>query len=170
MTIPFFLQPISLIDWVILALAVWFVLHGLRTGLLLELGVIIGAGAGFVVAGRFAAHVARLFPPDVNSSISVIAGYAICFLITLAVVLAVAHLLTGVAQLMFLGWLNNLGGAIFGLGLVVIICAAGVVFLNMIGHSELISRSHYLMFIQDNFGFLIALIPDIVQHIKNAPH
>ena len=85
---------------------------GLKNGLFVELASLISFFIGIYVAVKFSYIVANFFGDGTSKSIKVFA-----FVITLVAVIVgiyfFAKLLSGLASLVFLGWLNKLGGAFF---------------------------------------------------------
>lgn len=87
---------------------------GLKNGLFIELASLISFVIGIYIAVKFSSFVATTIGGDEPSkSIKVVA-----FVLTLAAVIIGIHLLakvfSGIASFVFLGWLNKLGGAVFG--------------------------------------------------------
>ena len=111
------------LDIVIVLVIVFFASSAFRAGLILEVVTLASVAVGIIVAGLFYDDLARdvLVLID-NEKTALILG----FLILLgAVYLAgqlVAVMLKQVAALLFLGWADHAGGALFGLikGLIVV--------------------------------------------------
>lgn len=111
------------LDIVIVAVVLWFTWAAFRAGLIREVVTLVAVVVGIVVAG--------LLYDDLEADILVFienedAARAIAFLLLFgAVYLAgqlTAYLLKRAASLLLLGWLDRLGGAVFGLlkGLVIV--------------------------------------------------
>ncbi|MCH7522907.1 MAG: CvpA family protein [Chloroflexi bacterium] len=111
------------LDIVIVLVIAFFAISAFRTGLIREVVTLVSVAVGVVVAGLFYDDLAR----DVlvfidNEKTALIVG----FLVLLgAVYLAgqlVAVMLKQAASLLFLGWADHAGGALFGLikGLIVV--------------------------------------------------
>ena len=87
---------------------------GLKNGLFVEIASLISFIVGIYIAVKFSNFVAiAIGGDDPSKSIKVVA-----FVITLIAVIIGIHflakLLSGFASAIFLGWLNKIGGAIFG--------------------------------------------------------
>ncbi len=111
------------LDIVIVAVVLWFTWAAFRSGLIREVVTLVAVVVGIVVAG--------LLYDDLEADILVFienedAARAVAFLLLFgAVYLAgqlTAYLLKRAASLLLLGWLDRLGGAVFGLlkGLVIV--------------------------------------------------
>lgn len=85
---------------------------GLKNGLFIELASLISFFIGIYVAVKFSYSIANAFGDGTSKSIKIFA-----FVVTLIVVIVGIHflakLLSRFASLVFLGWLNKLGGAFF---------------------------------------------------------
>ncbi len=110
---------------------------GWRAGLVRAALSIIGVFAGFVVAGRVSGPIADLVTDTLGSaSIAQVVAYAIIGIVVFIATQLVGQILTGFLKALFLGWLNTLGGALFGasagflLGAVIIAMMARLAFLT----------------------------------------
>lgn len=102
------------VDISIVLLIGWNVFATLSTGLIREIFAVAGFVAGVYVAGRFASFGANLlfFVPSVE--IATIIAFAIIFLIIAYLVRLLAGFVQQAAQLLMLGWFDQVGGAIVG--------------------------------------------------------
>ncbi|GAG59134.1 unnamed protein product [marine sediment metagenome] len=83
-----------------------------------------------------------------------------------AIVLAV--LLKWAASVMMLGWVNRLGGAVFGLGLGVIFCGALlVIWVKFIGIEGAIAESTLAPILLDRFPMVLALLPSEFDAVRS---
>jgi membrane protein required for colicin V production len=105
------------IDIIFAALLVFAAFKGLRNGLFVELASLVSFFVGIFIAIKFSYIVGNLLGDSLTSSAKT--GKVIAFIITLAIVVVVIHLLakvfSGIASFVFLGWLNKLGGAVFAI-------------------------------------------------------
>jgi membrane protein required for colicin V production len=102
----------AFIDIVLGIFLLYGLYKGLKNGLFVELASLVSFFIGVYVAVKFSYLVANIFGDGSSKSIKVLA-----FVITLiAVIVGIyffAKLLSKLANFMFLGWLNTLGGAFF---------------------------------------------------------
>jgi membrane protein required for colicin V production len=105
------------LDAVIIGILAFSTFIGVRRGLLRSLAGIVGLILAALFAGKLAALIdpslkqAHLKHPPVNGAVAFVIAF-------LAIVIAVefgAGLLVWVQRLMLLGWVDRLGGAVFGL-------------------------------------------------------
>jgi membrane protein required for colicin V production len=100
----------SFIDIVLGSLLVFGLIRGIRNGLFVELASLISFFIGIYFAVKFS-HLAGSYLGDSKSA------KILAFLIILVAVVVGIHLLakvfSKVANFVFLGWLNRLGGAVF---------------------------------------------------------
>jgi membrane protein required for colicin V production len=104
------------IDIVLGALLAYGVFKGFKNGLIVELASLVSLYIGIYVAVKFSSVVGNALGDTISSSKT---GKVIAFVLTfLAVVVGIHYLakaLSKIASIVFLGWLNKLGGVAFGL-------------------------------------------------------
>jgi membrane protein required for colicin V production len=104
------------IDIVLGALLAYGVFKGFKNGLIVELASLVSLYIGIYVAVKFSSVVGNALGDTISSSKT---GKVIAFVLTfLAVVVGIHYLakaLSKIASIVFLGWLNKLGGVVFGL-------------------------------------------------------
>jgi membrane protein required for colicin V production len=141
---------------------------GMKFGLIKALLLLVGLVIGIVVAGNFYTLLADQF-----SSLPVQVANVLAYLIILAVVMAVvsiiALILTKFATLIMLGWINTLGGGIFGLFLGCFLCAAILaIFVKYTGGGSTIASNSLLgRFLLDIFPVVLALLPSEFDSIRS---
>jgi membrane protein required for colicin V production len=107
----------NVVDIAILLILAIFLVKGVVRGLLKELCSLVGLLGGAVLAFSYHASLADLlveslrFPP----TIAVVAAFLALFLTTILFFAVLGHLLSKFVNLLFLGGLNRLAGAFFGL-------------------------------------------------------
>jgi membrane protein required for colicin V production len=101
----------SFLDIVLGGLLLFGLIQGIRNGLFVELASLLSFFVGIYIAIKFSDYVGYFLGSSSKS------GKIIAFVITLILVMVAIHLLAKVfskiANFVFLGWLNKLGGAIF---------------------------------------------------------
>ena len=106
---------VNWVDLVLLAILGWFLFTGLRAGLIREILNLAGFGAGIFLASRYYGQAGELLRGVTEPGVAPLAGFAVVLVATLVVTHVVSSLLRQVASLLMLGWLDHLGGALFGL-------------------------------------------------------
>lgn len=104
------------IDITIIALVLFFVVKGIIKGFAKEIIGILSFGISFVIAlnqMKTAGNILNLYIN--NYSISLIVGYIAVFLFVFIVLHIIAGAIHRLLNISALGWLNRLGGAVFGL-------------------------------------------------------
>ncbi|HLF09521.1 MAG TPA: CvpA family protein [Dehalococcoidia bacterium] len=125
-------------DIAILVVLGWFVVTSMLAGLLREVLSLIGLIVGVVLGGRYYAAIAEqwgLFERfgDVLGGITAFAGIFLAITVAAHVVAAVLQRIVG---LLFLGWLDKLGGAAFGLAKGILIVEIALVLLLRLPSDE----------------------------------
>lgn len=91
-------------------------LMGLRSGLIHESVTLLGLGLGLFVAGRLNERLGALFLPWLHTrGMANLAAFLLILFATWTVALFVSAILRDILRSMRLGWLDNVGGAIFGI-------------------------------------------------------
>jgi len=118
---------INLLDIIILVPLLWFGYHGYKKGLIIEVAslaaFILGLYFAFYFSNFTAGYLKQFFniQPKYMAAIS----FIVTFIGVIIIVLAVAKLLEKVINILMLGFLNKLGGAVFGI-------LKGALFLSII--------------------------------------
>lgn len=101
------------LDIVIIVLGLWFVFSGFTSGLIREVIGLAGLVVGLVVAARYHPLLAMLLP--FGSLENNVLAFAIIFFAILVLAQVLSSFLHQVVDLLLLGWLDQVGGAAFGL-------------------------------------------------------
>jgi membrane protein required for colicin V production len=121
----------NLLDFIILIPIVWLCIRGFQKGLILELASLIGIILGIIAAYYFAGY-AQDFIKDhfsFKEHTSRIIAYIAIFLIVMLVVYLIGKMVEGVIDVIALGWLNKLLGALIGLAKgIVVVCVMLYIF------------------------------------------
>lgn len=103
------------VDLLLLAVLGWFLFTGLTSGLIREVLNLAGFGVGLFLAGRLYGQVGELLKGVVEPGLAPLAGFVGILIATVVATHVVGSLLQQVVSLLMLGWLDHLGGALFGL-------------------------------------------------------
>jgi membrane protein required for colicin V production len=160
----------SLMNWldiIILIVLALQVFTGLRQGLIKALGGLLGLIVGIVLAGRFHETLAGNLSGFIsNPDIANVVAFIAILLVVWAVFSIVAGLLTKLASMIFLGWINRLGGAVFGLLMgALFVGAALAAWARFFGTTSL-ADSFMATFLLDKFPVVLALLPSQFDSIK----
>jgi membrane protein required for colicin V production len=129
---------------------------GLIKAVLLLAGIIIGV----LLAGRLYAPLSELLTFIPSVGVAQIVAFAIIFIGVIIVALVLARFLKWLTSLMMLGWVNRLGGAVFGFLLGAIVCGAPLAaFVKFFGTSEVITNSFMANLLLDFFPLVLGLLP-----------
>ena len=139
-----FFIDMEVIDIIILVLIGLGVIQGLIKGSIKELAAIVGFVAGLLLARALFGTVAEFLAPALGTSIT-IAQILSFILIWVAVPIGcslVASVLTKAFNVINLGWLNRLAGALLGAVKMMLLVGLGIYVLEYIDpKSEMISRA-----------------------------
>ncbi|MDX9907641.1 MAG: CvpA family protein [Bacteroidales bacterium] len=117
----------TLLDFIVLLPVVWLCIRGFIKGLIIELATLAGMALGILAAYYFAADLQALMQDyfSLSENGTRIVAYILIFLVVLLIVWIIGKLVEKSVDLMAMGWLNKLLGAIVGIikG-VVIVCVA----------------------------------------------
>ena len=151
---------------VILAISTFF---GLRTGIIKAVLSLAGVILGVVLAGRFYTALADVLPFfSENSNAAKIVAFAIILIGVMVIAVILARLLKWAASAVMLNWVNQLGGAVFGLALASIFCGALLaIWVKWLGIGSTISESFISVFLLDKFPLVLALLPDEFDAVRS---
>jgi len=132
----------NLLDFIILLPLVWLCIRGFQKGLILELASLIGIILGIIAAYYFANDVQNLIKDyfSFKEHTSKIIAYIAIFLIVMLIVYLIGKMLEGLINVVAMGWLNKLLGAIVGLAKgVVVVCIILYIFEKTDTHQNVIT-------------------------------
>jgi len=141
---------------------------GLKAGLIKAVLVLAGLIVGVFLAGRYYVPLSEklAFIPQDN------AAKIVAFLIILVVVMIIARLLASLlgklASIVMLGWINRIGGAIFGLVLGAFLCGALLaIWIKYFGVAGVILDSRLALILLDRLPAVLALLPKEFEAIRS---
>jgi membrane protein required for colicin V production len=117
----------NLLDLFLLIPVVWLCIRGFSKGFIIELASLIGLVLGILAAYYFAGYVQDMLKDyfTFSDKATKIIAYILIFLAVMLVVYLIGKVIEKTIDLIALGWLNKLLGAIFGL-------AKGIVLVSII--------------------------------------
>jgi membrane protein required for colicin V production len=134
---------------------------GLRIGMIKAALSLAGLIVGVIVAGRYYLPLSQRLSFISSPSVAEIAAFIIILIGIMIIAAVLAQLLKWTASVIMLGWVNHLGGAVFGLVLGAILCGALLaIWVKFLGVTEAITESNLASILVDFFPLVLALLPD----------
>jgi membrane protein required for colicin V production len=156
------------LDIVILVIVVIPTLIGLRVGIIKAVLSVVGVIVGVVLAGRYYAILAEQLSFISQPSLANIAAFAIILIGVMIITSVIASLIKWVVSAVMLGWVNSIGGAVFGFVLGMIFCGALLtIWVKFVGMSEPIYESALAALLLDSFPMVLALLPAEFDSIRS---
>jgi len=156
------------LDIVIIIAVVIPTILGLGTGMIKASFSLAGMILGVILAGRYCIPFSMQLTFLPNDSIAKIVAFVIILVGVVIVAIIVSHLLERAVSMMLLGWVNRLGGAVFGLVLGTVLCSALlVIWIKFLGPSSAIVESNLAIILLDRFPLVLALLPSEFDAIRS---
>lgn len=157
----------SWLDIVILAGLALSVIAGFKTGLIKAVLSLAGLIIGVLLAGQFYVPLSQRLGFISNPEIARVVAFAIILILVMIVAAIIAMVLTRTAEAILLGWLNRLGGAVFGLVSGAILWSAILVaWLKFFGSAQPIVDSGIAKFLLSVFPVILKLLPAEFNQIR----
>jgi membrane protein required for colicin V production len=148
------------LDIIILILIVVPTVIGLKIGIIKALFTIAGGVVGLILAGRLYESFAGVLTFISSEGIAKVVAFAIIFIGIMVIAAVLATVLKKLVSAVLLGWVNKLGGAVFGFLLGGIFCGAILtMWVNFLGMGSAIADSSLSRFLLDSFPLVLALLP-----------
>jgi len=131
------------IDIAILVIVAWFAYKGFTKGLIIEIASIVALLLGIYAAFHFSVFASTILQNNlgIKSSYLPVISFIVTFLVVIILVFVLAKLLEGLVNLVMLGIVNKVAGAIFGIIKAFIIVSVLIFALNIAnGKSQLVSE------------------------------
>ncbi len=149
------------LDIVIIVVMVIAAFGGLKNGLIKAVLSLAGIIAGVLLAGRFYIPLSEQLAFIPQAGIAKVVAFAIILIGVMVIAIVLAGLLKWAVSAIMLGWVNHLGGAIFGLILGAIFCGALLaIWIKFMGVKSVIVESAMANMLLDFFPLVLALLPD----------
>ena len=150
----------SWLDIVILVPIVIAAFVGLKTGLIKALLSLVGVVVGVILAGRFYAPLSEQLTFISSEGVAKVVAFAIILIGAMVISLVLANLIKWAVSMMMLGWVNRVGGAVFGVFMGAITCGALLAaWVKFFGAGETILNSILASVLLDYFPMVLALLP-----------
>ncbi len=145
---------------IIVALAISTFL-GFRTGIIKAVLSLAGLVVGVILAGRYYVPLSEQLSFISQAGVAEVVAFAIILIGVMVIAVVLARLLKWAASVVMLGWVNHLGGAVFGLALGAIFCSALLaIWVKWLGVGSTITESIVAAILLDKFPLILALLPD----------
>jgi len=156
------------IDIVIIVLIAILTLTGLRIGIIKAVLSLVGLIIGVIVAGRYHVALSEQLTFISQDNLASIAAYAIILIGIMIIAAVLASLLKWVVSAIMLGWVNRLGGAVFGFLVGSIFCSALLAIWAMFtGTDGPLADSALAKLLLDNFPIILALLPEEFDAVRS---
>ena len=157
------------LDIVILVALIIPVFTGLKQGLIKAALTLAGLIVGVVLAGNFYQQVGGILGFIDNEDVANVVAYILILVIVMIIAGVVATLLKFTAKAILLGWVDHLGGAIFGVLMGAIFMGALLAALGKFipGTTGLIGDSFLANMILDKFWLVLALLPSEFDAVRD---
>jgi len=156
------------LDIVILVVVAGATFLGLRIGIIRAVLSLAGLIVGVILAGLYYGPLAEQLTFISQASVAEAVAFAIILIGVMITAGIAAALLKWAASVVMLGWVNHLGGAIFGLVLGAILCGALLaIWIKFLGAPEIINESNLAATLLDRFPAVLALLPDEFDVIRS---
>ena len=155
------------LDIVLLVTLVAAAFTGLKQGLIKALLSLAGLIVSVILASNFYETLGDSlgFIPDEKAA--GIVAYVLILIVVMLIASVLARLLKSIVSIAMLGWVNRLGGAIFGLILGAILWGAILaVWVSFFG-TELVTESLIAGVLLDKFPLVLALLPSEFDAVRN---
>ena len=150
----------SWLDIVIIVVVIIATFWGLRIGIIKAVLSLAGLIVGVILAGRYYVPLSEQLAFIPQASIAKIAAFAIILIGIMVIAGVLARFLKWTASILLLGWVNRLGGAVFGFVLGTILCSALLaIWVKFFGIAGVISESSLTAILLHYFPMVLALLP-----------
>ncbi|MFC2002613.1 CvpA family protein [Chloroflexota bacterium] len=151
----------SWLDIIIIIVLAVFTLMGLKTGIIKAVLSLAGMIIGVILAGHYYLPLSEQLPFVSQTGVARIVAFAIILIGTMVIASVLARLLKRATSAIMLGWVNRLGGAIFGLVLAAIFCGAALaIWIKLFGIAGAITESSLAIILLDRLPLALALLPN----------
>jgi len=156
------------LDIVVIVLIAIPTVIGLGRGLIHAVLSLAGVIVGIILAGQFHAALAERLTFIAQLSIANVVAFAIIIIGVMIIALIIASVLKWIVTTVMLGWINRLGGAVFGFFLGAIFCSALLaIWVKFLGVEGAVADSVIAPLLLDRFPMILALLPGEFDGIRS---
>jgi len=151
---------------VILAVATVF---GLKTGLIKAVLSLAGMIIGVTLAGNYYVVLSERLTFISHEGTARVVAFAIILIAIMILASVIAKFLKQLTSLVLLGWVNRLGGAVFGLIMAGILCGAAIAaWVNFFGGGSTITDSTIAGILLERLPLVLALLPEEFDSVSSV--
>ena len=155
------------LDIVIIVIIVISAFIGLKVGLIKAVLSLAGLIIGVILARFYYVPLSEQLTFISQVTLAKVAAFAIIMIGVMIIVAVLAMVLKWIASVIMLGWVNRIGGAIFGLVLGAILCGTILaLWVNFFGAGEVIANSS-LAALLSQFPLVLGLMPAEFDSIRS---
>ncbi len=156
------------LDIVIIVAIAIFTFLGLRAGIIKAVLSLAGLIVGVILAGRYYVPFSGQLSFIPQDSVAKIVAFITILVVVMIIARVLASMLGKFASLVLLGWLNRIGGAIFGFLLGAILCGALLAtWIKYLGIAASITESGLAPILLDRLPIVLALLPDEFDAVRS---
>ncbi len=149
-------------NWLDIVLIVALVIPtviGLKRGLIKAALSLAGLIIGVIVAGNLYQPLSRVLGFIPNEDVANITAFILILVVVMVIAMILARLLKFVASVVMLGWVDHIGGAVFGFLMGAILWSALLAIWVKFFGTELVTESFLAAVLLDKFPMILALLP-----------
>ncbi len=141
---------------------------GLKIGLIKAVLSLAGLIVGVILAGLYYIPLSEQLTFISQATLAKVVAFAIILIGVMIIAAVLAMVLKWATSLMLLGWVNRVGGAVFGLVLGAIFCGAVLaLWVNVFGAGETITNSGLAAFLLKQFPLVLSLLPGEFDSVRS---
>ena len=145
----------------------WKLLFAIIKAALSLAGLIVGV----ILAGHYYVPFSEQLSFISSANVAKIAAFAIILIGVMIVASVLAFLLKWIASVVMLGWVNRLGGAVFGLVLGALLCSALLaIWVKLLGLTGAIAESVMATILLNSLPLVLTLLPNEFDAIRSFFH
>ena len=156
------------LDIVVIIIIAISVFSGLKAGIIKALLTVVGVIVGVILAGRFSEPLGDKLTFISDGKIAGIVAFALILIVVMIAAVVVAVVIKKIAEAVLLGWVNRIGGAVLGLILGAIFCAALLtMWVKFQGAGDTVTGSALARFLVNGFPFILGFLPSDFDSVRS---
>lgn len=140
---------------------------GLKQGIIKAALSLAGLIIGVVLASNFYEPLAKVLGFIPNADIANVVAFILILVVVMVIATLLARLLKFIASVVMLGWVDHVGGAIFGFFMGAILCSALLAIWVKFFGTGLITESFLAAVLLDKFPLVLVLLPSEFDAIRD---
>lgn len=156
------------LDIVILVIVAISTFLGLRIGIIKATLSLAGVIVGVILAGRYYAPLSEQLTFIPQAGLAEGVAFAIILIGVMLIASIASRFLKWVTSAVMLGWVNHLGGAVFGLALGATLCGALLaIWTKFFGITDILNQSTMAALLLDRFPAVLTLLPEEFDTVRS---